>query len=70
MSWYLSVAGAVSGPYDEATILEQIRKGLIRSAMIRDLSGHDWQPLDVHPAFADALRRYSPTIRLSKPPQG
>jgi hypothetical protein len=68
MAWYLSRQGVVSGPHEEDVILEQIGKGLGRGAYIREPSAEEWQPLDTHPPFADALRRHSPTIRLSKPP--
>ena len=68
MAWYLSRQGVVSGPHEEDFVLEQIRMGLGRGAYIREPSSQEWVPIDTHPPFADALRRHTPTIRLSKRP--
>ena len=69
MAWYMSLEGVVSGPHEEETILQLIARGGVRNAQIRDSAAQDWQPIDAHPPFADALRRHSPTIRLSRPPK-
>jgi hypothetical protein len=69
MSWYLSLEGAVTGPHEEETVLSMIARGGLRNAQIRDAAVEGWQPIDSHPPFADALRRQSPTIRMSRPPR-
>jgi hypothetical protein len=69
MAWYLSLEGAVSGPHEEETVLAMIARGGMRTAQIRQDSAQGWEPIDAHLPFADALRRHSPTIRLSRPPR-
>jgi hypothetical protein len=69
MSWYLSVEGVVTGPHEEETLLAMIARGGLRFSQIRDASAQEWQPIESHPPFADALRRHSPTVRLSRPPR-
>jgi hypothetical protein len=69
MSWYLSLEGSVTGPHEEEAVLGMIARGGMKNAQIRDASSPSWQPIDAHPPFADALRRHSPTIRLSRPPR-
>jgi hypothetical protein len=69
MPWYLSVDGVVSGPHEEAAVLALIARGGVRNAQIRNGEKESWRPIDAHPPFADALRRHSPTVRLSRPPK-
>jgi hypothetical protein len=69
MSWYLSLDNVVSGPHEEDAVLGMIARGGMKNAQIRDASAEGWQPIDAYPPFADALRRHSPTIRLSRPPR-
>jgi hypothetical protein len=69
MAWYLSLEGVVSGPHEEETVIALIARGGLRNAQIRDAAAPDWQPIATHLPFADALRRHSPTVRLSRPPR-
>jgi hypothetical protein len=69
MAWYLSLEGEISGPHEEDAVLALISRGGLRNAQIRNAPDQGWKPIDGHPPFADALRRHSPTIRLSRPPR-
>ena len=69
MSWFLSLDGVVTGPHEEETVLTLISRGGMRHALIRSDAGADWQPIASHAPFGEALRRQSPTIRLSRPPR-
>ena len=50
-------------------MLTLISRGGLRYALIRSDAGADWQPIASHAPFGEALRRQSPTIRLSRPPR-
>jgi len=69
MTWFLSLEGVVSGPHEEEAVLALIARGGMRFAQIRDDAATDWRPIASHAPFADALRRHSPTVRLSRPPR-
>jgi hypothetical protein len=54
MRWYLNIDDKNYGPYEEAQILQMIQAGQVHNDWIAQ-EGGDWQAVDSHPPFAQAL---------------
>lgn len=56
MRWYLSRTGQVEGPFEEAAVVEMVKKGEVApAAQICAEGSTDWKPLLAHPPFALAV---------------
>jgi hypothetical protein len=66
--FFIAAGSHVQGPFDEATVIDGIRRGMPANVTVRREGEHAWGPVSAHPPFLEAFRFRSQTVAPSTRP--